>query len=115
MIVDGKPHALEVAPRVHNSGHWTMDGSETPQFENHVRAVLGFPLGSTATHRPYAMVNLLGAVPERKRLLAIPGVRLHHYEKEAAPGRKLGHVNVIAPEAGELAARLAAVEALLES
>jgi 5-(carboxyamino)imidazole ribonucleotide synthase len=91
--VDGSLLANEWAPRVHNSGHWTMDGAATSQFEQHLRAVLGWPLGSIA-HRPTAMVNLIGSVPELAAVLAVPGARLHLYGKEPRPGRKLGHVNV---------------------
>lgn len=115
MVVAGRPLALEIAPRVHNSGHWTLDGSDTSQFENHVRAIAGLPLGSTTTRQPCAMLNLLGATPDRGRLLAVPGTRLHHYGKAAAPRRKLGHVNVRASNLEELEIRVAAVEALLSA
>ena len=99
----------ELAPRVHNSGHWTIEGAETSQFENHVRAVAGLPLGSPATRDPAAMVNLIGAVPPLAELLRVPGARVHLYGKAPRPGRKLGHVTVTAPDAETLAARLAAV------
>ena len=94
--------ANEIAPRVHNSGHWTIEGAETSQFENHLRAVCGLPLGSTAVHGPCALVNLIGAVPDRAALLAIPGAALHLYGKEPRAGRKLGHVTVTAAD-GDLA------------
>jgi 5-(carboxyamino)imidazole ribonucleotide synthase len=84
----------ELATRVHNSGHWTQDGAEASQFENHLRAGLGLPLGSTAMIRPIAMVNLIGDLSELPGLKAIPGARVHLYGKEPRPGRKLGHVNV---------------------
>lgn len=87
--------ANEMAPRVHNSGHWTLDGAHCSQFENHLRAVCGLPLGSTAARGHSVMVNLLGRVPDRAELLGIPGAHLHLYGKEARPGRKLGHVNVV--------------------
>jgi 5-(carboxyamino)imidazole ribonucleotide synthase len=103
--VDGTLLANEWAPRVHNSGHWTMDGADTSQFEQHLRAILGWPLGSTG-YRPTAMVNLIGSVPAPAAVLAVPGARLHLYGKEPRPARKLGHVNVPLP-------RLADVEALL--
>ena len=93
---DGRLLANEIAPRVHNSGHWTMEGAETSQFENHLRAVLGWPLGSTAARGHAAMVNLIGAAPPEAALLAIPGAHLHLYGKSPRPGRKIGHVNVCA-------------------
>ena len=85
----------EIAPRVHNSGHWTLDGAVTSQFEQHVRAVCGFPLGDTRRHGAYVeMTNLIGADADRwNDLLAEPGACLHLYGKhEARPGRKMGHV-----------------------
>jgi 5-(carboxyamino)imidazole ribonucleotide synthase len=85
----------EIAPRVHNSGHWTLDGAETSQFEQHVRAVAGLPLGSTAQRAPVVeMVNLIGADVERWReIMADPGAQLHLYGKgQHRPGRKMGHV-----------------------
>ncbi|MFN8035650.1 MAG: 5-(carboxyamino)imidazole ribonucleotide synthase [Acidimicrobiia bacterium] len=99
--------ANEMAPRVHNSGHWTIDGSVTSQFENHVRAVLGLPLGSTAATGPSVMVNLLGAMPDHAALLAVDGLHLHDYGKSPRPGRKLGHVTLVG--AADLDARLATV------
>jgi 5-(carboxyamino)imidazole ribonucleotide synthase len=86
--------ANEMAPRVHNSGHWTIEGAETSQFENHVRAVLGLPLGSTALRGHAAMVNLIGALPAPRDALESPNVHLHLYGKEPRPGRKVGHVTV---------------------
>ena len=91
---DGRLLANEIAPRVHNSGHWTIEGAETSQFENHLRAVLGWPLGSTAARGHAAMVNLIGAVPSTEALLEIPGAHLHLYGKSERPGRKIGHVNL---------------------
>ena len=89
----------ELAPRPHNSGHWTMDGAETCQFEQQVRAVCGLPLGSTAAHHDTVMKNLIGdAVNAWPQILAEPGARLHLYGKrEARPGRKMGHVNRLYP------------------
>jgi 5-(carboxyamino)imidazole ribonucleotide synthase len=88
--------ANEIAPRVHNSGHLTIEGSETSQFENHLRAILGWPLGSTAPRGWSAMVNLIGTVPPTEQLAAIPGAHLNLYGKAPRPGRKLGHVTVTA-------------------
>ena len=92
--VGGQLLANEIAPRVHNSGHWTMDGAPTSQFENHLRAGLGWKLGSTAARGHSAMVNLLGELPDAASVLAVPGAHLHLYGKSPRPGRKLGHVNV---------------------
>lgn len=88
--------ASEFAPRVHNTGHWTVEGSATSQFENHLRAILGLPLGSTDS-RPSLLVNLIGTTPRPKDVLSIPGAHLHLYGKEPRPGRKLGHVTVVDP------------------
>ena len=105
----GRLLANEFAPRVHNTGHWTIDGAETSQFENHLRAILGLPLGSTAARAPSAMVNLIGDVPDVGALLALPGAHVHLYGKEPRRGRKLGHVTLVgAPdEAVAEAVRLA--------
>lgn len=92
---DAGPVFNEMAPRVHNSGHWTIEGAETCQFENHIRAICGLPLGDTATVAArVAMDNLVGSDVERAaQILAEPGAHLHLYGKtEARPGRKMGHV-----------------------
>ncbi|GIV05009.1 MAG: N5-carboxyaminoimidazole ribonucleotide synthase [Fimbriimonadales bacterium] len=86
--------ANEVAPRVHNSGHWTIEGAETSQFENHLRAILGLPLGSVAPRGYCAMVNLIGASPPIEAVLRIPNAHLHLYGKTPRPGRKLGHITL---------------------
>jgi 5-(carboxyamino)imidazole ribonucleotide synthase len=93
--VEGRLLANELAPRVHNTGHWTIDGAATSQFENHVRAVLGLPLGSTEALGEAVMVNLVGAVPPLERLLALPRAHVHLYGKQSRPGRKLGHVTLV--------------------
>jgi 5-(carboxyamino)imidazole ribonucleotide synthase len=93
--VDGSLLANEFATRVHNTGHWTIDGAPTSQFENHLRAILGLPLGSTAARGSSTMVNLVGEVPPLGRLLAVPGAHVHLYGKEPRPGRKLGHVTLV--------------------
>ena len=90
----GKLIANEMAPRVHNSGHWTIEGAETSQFENHVRAIAGLPLGSTKPRGHSAMVNLIGRMPAREPLLGEPGLHWHDYGKSARPGRKLGHLTL---------------------
>ena len=101
--VGGRLLANELAPRVHNTGHWTIEGAQTSQFENHLRAILGLPLGSTES-RPALLVNLIGSVPHTEDVLSIPGAHLHLYGKEPRPGRKLGHVTVVEPTADRVAA-----------
>ena len=95
-VARGKLVANEMAPRVHNSGHWTIEGADTSQFENHVRAVAGLPLGSTRARGHSAMINLIGELPARDRLLARPGLHWHDYGKAPRPGRKLGHITLVA-------------------
>ncbi|CCB63816.1 MULTISPECIES: 5-(carboxyamino)imidazole ribonucleotide synthase [unclassified Hyphomicrobium] len=100
---NGRDHLYvnEMAPRVHNSGHWTMDGALTSQFEQHIRAVAGWPLGSTSLKAPAAeMINLIGDdILAWEKIAAEPGAFFHHYgKKEARPGRKMGHVNRLLPK-----------------
>ena len=96
-VADGQLVANEMAPRVHNSGHWTIEGAVTSQFDNHRRAILGWPLGSTQARGYSAMLNFIGSLPDRQTLLTQPGVHLHDYGKrEARPGRKLGHATLVA-------------------
>jgi 5-(carboxyamino)imidazole ribonucleotide synthase len=90
----GRLVANEMAPRVHNSGHWTIEGAVTSQFENHLRAVLDLPLGSTKVYGFAAMLNLIGETPDSAEVLAVPGAHLHLYGKSPRPGRKLGHVTL---------------------
>jgi 5-(carboxyamino)imidazole ribonucleotide synthase len=92
----GRLIANEMAPRVHNSGHWTIEGAVTSQFENHLRAILGWPLGDTAALGHAAMVNYVGTLPDPERVLAIPGAHHHDYGKQPRPGRKLGHATLVA-------------------
>ncbi len=94
--------ANEMAPRVHNSGHWTIEGAITSQFENHVRAVADLPLGRAGMRGAAAMVNLIGTVPPIEALLDLPGAHVHLYGKEPKPGRKVGHVTVVAKDHDEL-------------
>ena len=112
--VGGRLLANELAPRVHNSGHWTIEGAETSQFENHIRAGLGLPLGGTGPRGVAAMLNLIGTTPAPADLLAVPGAHLHLYDKAPRPGRKLGHVTLRADDPGSLAPRLARLTALVE-
>jgi 5-(carboxyamino)imidazole ribonucleotide synthase len=104
--------ANEIAPRVHNSGHWTIEGAETSQFENHVRAVTGMPLGATDAVMPSVMLNCIGTMPDRDAVLGIPGAHWHDYGKSPRPGRKLGHITITAADAGTLDDRVAQVQQL---
>jgi 5-(carboxyamino)imidazole ribonucleotide synthase len=98
--------ANEMAPRVHNSGHWTIEGAETSQFENHLRAVLGWPLGSAACRGHSAMLNLIGQLPARDAVLGIAGAHLHDYGKSPRPGRKVGHCTLVDADRVRLLERL---------
>jgi 5-(carboxyamino)imidazole ribonucleotide synthase len=102
----GTLYANEIAPRVHNTGHHSIEGSHTSQFENHLRAVLGLPLGSTEPLGYSAMLNCIGTMPDPEVVLAIPDAHLHDYGKEPRAGRKLGHVTLRAPDRRTLAERL---------
>ena len=97
---DGGIAVNEIAPRVHNSGHWTIEGAETSQFEQHVRAICGWPLGSTRRRGQIEMRNLIGPeIASWPEVLARPGAHLHHYGKAGAtPGRKMGHVTTVVSE-----------------
>lgn len=107
--------ANEMAPRVHNTGHWTIEGAETSQFQNHIRAVLGLPLGSTEMRggAHAAMLNIVGRSPVPASLLAVPGLSLHMYGKSARTGRKLGHATICDSNPDRLSERLASLERLI--
>jgi len=92
---EGRLLANEIAPRVHNSGHWTIEGSETSQFENHLRAVMDLPLGSTALRGQSVMLNIIGHIPSREAILAVEGAHLHLYGKAPTEKRKVGHVTFV--------------------
>lgn len=111
--VGGELLANEMAPRVHNSGHWTIEGAVTSQFENHLRAVLDLPLGDTSARGHCAMVNLIGTTPPIEAVLRIPGAHLHLYGKQPRAGRKLGHITLVEPGAARLTRELAAVQSLI--
>jgi 5-(carboxyamino)imidazole ribonucleotide synthase len=100
-VAGGRLIANEMAPRVHNSGHWTIEGAVTSQFENHLRAILGMPLGDTSPVGHAAMVNYIGSMPDRDRVLALPGAHHHDYGKAPRANRKLGHCTVVAPTAAQ--------------
>ncbi|UXI01263.1 5-(carboxyamino)imidazole ribonucleotide synthase [Photobacterium sp. TY1-4] len=112
--VNGTLLVNEIAPRVHNSGHWTQQGAETCQFENHLRAVCGLPLGSTALLRPTAMVNILGEDTLDNAILGLPHCHVHWYGKEKRAGRKMGHINVCASPACDLKTALDELAAHLD-
>lgn len=104
----------EMAPRVHNSGHWTIEGAVTSQFENHLRGVIGLPLGETQLREPSAMLNFVGALPDRAAALRIPGLHWHDYGKSDRPGRKVGHATICAPDRPTLSARVTDAAAVLD-
>lgn len=104
--MDGRLLANEMAPRVHNSGHWTIEGAVTSQFENHLRAILGMPLGATSAIGHSVMINLIGEIPVEAEVLAVANTHLHLYGKAPRPGRKVGHVTVRADGMEKLRERL---------
>jgi 5-(carboxyamino)imidazole ribonucleotide synthase len=106
---DGALLANELAPRVHNSGHWTIEGSEASQFQNHLRAVLGLPLGDTRIVGHACMLNWIGAMPDANAVLREPGGHWHDYGKEPRVGRKVGHATLRADSPAELADALTRV------
>lgn len=103
----------EIAPRVHNSGHWSQQGAFVSQFDNHNRAVADLPLGDMQLREPTAMINILGEDTIDSAIYALPGCRVHWYGKEKRPGRKMGHINVTAADAASLQQRLEELAKLL--
>ncbi|NOH81388.1 5-(carboxyamino)imidazole ribonucleotide synthase [Vibrio sp. RE86] len=112
--VDGQLLVNEIAPRVHNSGHWTQQGAETCQFENHLRAVCGMPLGSTKLVRSTSMINILGEDTLPDAVLEMDGCHVHWYGKEKRAGRKMGHINVCGDYNGELQRKLCSLAEVLD-
>jgi 5-(carboxyamino)imidazole ribonucleotide synthase len=120
---DGRLVVNELAPRVHNSGHWTIEGAVTSQFEQHVRAICGLGLGSTEAHAPSAMVNLLGTgLPRAARLetdgtgtaMVDPAIHLHLYDKRRVfERRKMGHLTALGPSVEDALGRARAAAALV--
>jgi 5-(carboxyamino)imidazole ribonucleotide synthase len=106
-VKDGELLGNEMAPRVHNSGHWTIEGAHTSQFENHVRAVLGLPLGDTGARGVSVMFNWIGELPDASPVLRTVDAHWHDYGKQARSGRKVGHATLCAPDVATVAARLA--------
>jgi 5-(carboxyamino)imidazole ribonucleotide synthase len=108
-IKDGEILGNEMAPRVHNSGHWTIEGAVCSQFENHVRAVLGLPLGEPSANGISVMLNWIGELPDAQVILAEPRAHWHDYGKAARAGRKVGHATLCTSEKVEMCERLARV------
>lgn len=106
-VVQGALLANEIAPRVHNSGHWTIEGADTSQFENHLRAIAGLPLGSTRPRGHAVMVNFVGTIPRSRAVLSLGGTHFHDYGKRPRAGRKLGHATYVGstPRGRDRAAR----------
>jgi len=111
--INGHLLANEFAPRVHNSGHFTIEGAVTSQFENHLRAITGLPLGDTSVRDCVAMLNLVGSMPEASDILRFKDVHLHDYGKQPREGRKLGHVTILAKDDAERRVKLEAIQSLL--
>jgi 5-(carboxyamino)imidazole ribonucleotide synthase len=111
---DGCLLANEMAPRVHNSGHWTIEGAVTSQFENHLRAVAGLPLGSTEVLGVCAMVNLVGKLPDLRAILHMDGTHLHLYDKSPRPNRKIGHVTLVEKDVETLRKKLGLLKEILD-
>jgi 5-(carboxyamino)imidazole ribonucleotide synthase len=110
--VGGRLIANEFAPRVHNSGHWTIEGAETSQFENHLRAILDMPLGSTAPVGKAAMINFIGGVPKPQEVLALAQAHLHLYDKSPRKSRKVAHATVRAESSEQLSSLIEQLSAL---
>jgi 5-(carboxyamino)imidazole ribonucleotide synthase len=106
--------ANEIAPRVHNTGHWTIEGAITSQFENHVRAIVGWPLGETRALGHAVMLNVIGDTPSHHALLSLPGTHVHVYGKAPRPGRKLGHITMLMDSATEGRQRLRELRQVVE-
>ena len=111
--IDGGLKANEIAPRVHNSGHWTIEGAECSQFENHLRAITALPLGSTRKVSESAMINFIGSVPDIEKIVALEECHLHHYGKAFKSGRKVGHATVRCQSAEQLQVRLAQLQKII--
>lgn len=105
----------EMAPRVHNSGHWTIEGADTSQFENHLRAIAGLPLGSTQLRGYSAMLNVLSSEPPLHAVLSFPGIHYHTYQKSASSQRKLGHITLVRGNEQQLKNDLALLTTLIIS
>jgi 5-(carboxyamino)imidazole ribonucleotide synthase len=113
-VRDGQLIANEMAPRVHNSGHWTIEGAKTSQFENHLRAVAGLPLGSTEARGVSVMLNLIGLQPNKDDVLRLENAHFHWYGKSVRPGRKVGHVTLVGKTLEAIQDKLTQLENLLD-
>lgn len=113
-VSEGGLLANEIAPRVHNSGHWSIEGAQCSQFENHLRAIAGLPLGGTELRGASVMVNFIGSAPATEQLAALDGVHVHLYGKQPKPLRKIGHATVTAVDEAQLDARLRELQKLIE-
>lgn len=117
-VVDnqGRPGLVgnEIAPRVHNSGHWTIEGAVTSQFTNHLRAIAGWPLGDTGARGASVMVNLVGEAPPINAMLELEGASVHLYGKTPRPGRKIGHVTITGPTSASISEASSTLLALVE-
>jgi 5-(carboxyamino)imidazole ribonucleotide synthase len=113
-VKDGQLLGNEMAPRVHNSGHWTIEGAVTSQFENHVRAVLGLPLGETSARGFSVMFNWIGELPDPTPVLSTADAHWHDYGKQSRVGRKVGHATVCAMDAGTLVKRAGDIARVLK-
>jgi 5-(carboxyamino)imidazole ribonucleotide synthase len=113
--VPGGFMANEIAPRVHNSGHWTIDGAVSSQFENHLRAILGLTLGDVSTIGRSAMLNFIGDVPPIEQLATVPGAHVHLYRKAPRPGRKVGHVTVVGADEAGLMPKVATLKRMADA
>ncbi|HEU0198080.1 MAG TPA: 5-(carboxyamino)imidazole ribonucleotide synthase [Nevskiaceae bacterium] len=111
--VGGELLGNEIAPRVHNSGHWSIEGAVCSQFENHIRAICGLPLGDTSLREPAAMVNFIGQAPPLDVLAKLPGTHIHMYDKAPRPKRKIGHATLTAADENSLTTRIDTLVELL--
>lgn len=105
-LCDGRLLANEIAPRVHNSGHWSIEAADCSQFENHLRAVLDLPLGPVTVSAEALMLNFIGTMPDAQQLLQVPGLHWHDYGKQARPGRKVGHATLCGTDLAQFRQRL---------
>lgn len=113
-VCGGELLANEFAPRVHNTGHWSLDGAASSQFENHLRAICGMPLGDTHAMCDCVMFNIIGAWPDKAALLRLPGTHVHDYQKAARPGRKIGHVTLCGAHGRDMQAARAELGRLIK-
>lgn len=114
-VKDRQLLANEMAPRVHNTGHWTIEGAGVSQFENHLRAITGLPLGTTEAHSFAAMINFISTLPPAEKILSIPGCHFHDYGKKPRPGRKLGHATLRASTPAKLQKKIDAILKIIDT